>query len=51
MKKDNKAIKKVFIGADKVCDRRKLDARRIATYFTKNGYEIVTNPKKAEIIK
>jgi len=50
MKEDNKAIKKVFIGADKVCDRRKLDAQRIATYFTKNGYEIGTNPKKAEII-
>ena len=50
MKEDNKAIKKVFIGADKVCDRRKLDAQRIAIYFTKNGYEIVTNPKKAEII-
>jgi tRNA A37 methylthiotransferase MiaB len=50
MKEDNKAIKQVFIGADKVCDRRKLDAQRIATYFTKNGYEIVTNPKKAEII-
>jgi len=50
MKKDNKAIKKVFIGADMACGRRKLDAQRIANYFTKNGYEIVTNPKKAEII-
>jgi len=49
MKEDNKAITKVFIGADKVCDRRKLDAQRTATYFIKNGYEIVTNPKKAEI--
>jgi tRNA A37 methylthiotransferase MiaB len=50
MKEDHKAIKRVFIGADKVCDRRKLDAQRTATYFTKNGYEIVTNPKKAESI-
>jgi tRNA A37 methylthiotransferase MiaB len=49
MKKD-KTIKKVFIGAEKVCDRRKLDAQRIATYFKKNSYEIVTNPKKADII-
>lgn len=50
MKKNNKAIKKVFIGADKVCLRRKLDAQRTATYFTKNGYKIVTNPKKADIM-
>lgn len=47
--KDNKP-KKIFIYADNVCERRKLDIRRIATYFTKNGYQIITNPRKADII-
>jgi threonylcarbamoyladenosine tRNA methylthiotransferase CDKAL1 len=50
MKDETKAIKKVFIGSDKVCDRRKLDAQRTATYFIQNGHKIVTNPKKADII-
>ena len=47
--KDNKP-KKIFIYANNVCERRKLDIRRIATYFTKNGYQIITNPRKADII-
>ena len=47
--KDNKP-KKIFIHAINVCERRKLDIRRIATYFTKNGYQIITNPRKTDII-
>ena len=46
---DNRS-KKIFIYANNVCERRKLDIRRIATYFTKNGYQIITNPRKADII-
>ncbi len=47
--KNNKP-KKIFICANNVCERRKLDIRRIATYFTKNGYQIITNSRKADII-
>jgi len=47
--KENKP-KKIFIHANNVCERRKLDIRRIATYFTKNGYQIITNPRKTDII-
>jgi len=47
--KDNKP-KKIFIHANNVCERRKLDIRRIASYFTKNGYQIITNPRKTDII-
>jgi threonylcarbamoyladenosine tRNA methylthiotransferase CDKAL1 len=47
---DNPSKGKVFIGSDKVCDRRKLDAQRIASYFTANNYDVVTNPTKATII-
>ena len=46
---DNRS-KKIFIYANNVCERRKLDIRRIATYSTKNGYQIITNPRKADII-
>jgi tRNA A37 methylthiotransferase MiaB len=42
--------KKVFIDARFVCDRGKIDARRIAIYFTSNGYQIVTQPKNADVI-
>ena len=42
--------KTVFIDARFVCDRGKIDARRIAKYFAANGYQIVTRPKDADII-
>jgi tRNA A37 methylthiotransferase MiaB len=42
--------KKVFIDARFVCDRGKIDARRIAIYFMSNGYQIVTQPKNADVI-
>jgi len=43
-------MKKVFINAEIVCDRRKLDITRISKYLIRNDYEIVDNPKKADII-
>ena len=42
--------KTVFIDARFVCDRGKIDAHRIAKYFTANGYKIVTRHKNADII-
>jgi tRNA A37 methylthiotransferase MiaB len=42
--------KTVFIDARFVCDRGKIDAHRIAKYFTANGYRIVTRPKNADVI-
>jgi len=33
-----------------VCSRRSLDTRKIYSYLLKNNYEIVTDPKKADII-
>ncbi len=39
----------VFIQVN-ACRRRCLDARRIESYFIKNGHNIVNNPKKADII-
>jgi tRNA A37 methylthiotransferase MiaB len=32
------------------CTRRKLDVSKFHTYFTLNGYEIVQNPNKADVI-
>jgi len=46
----NYKLKKIFIYANNVCERRRLDIRQIANYFTKNGYQIITNPRKAHII-
>jgi tRNA A37 methylthiotransferase MiaB len=43
-------IKKIYIDASHVCDRGKIDAQRIATYFNNNDYKIEYNPKKADII-
>ena len=42
--------KTVFIDARFVCDRGKIDARRIAKYFSANGYDIVAHPKDADVI-
>ena len=43
-------MKKVFIDAEFLCDRRKLDITRISKYLIRNDYEIVDNPKKADVI-
>jgi len=43
-------LKKVYLHTVKVCERRLLDAQRIATYLSKNNYELVDHPKKADII-
>jgi tRNA A37 methylthiotransferase MiaB len=32
------------------CERRLLDAQKIRTYFTKNNYDVVDNPKEAQFI-
>ena len=42
--------KKVFIYGNLVCSRRSLDTMRIYNYLIKNSYEIVKDPKKADII-
>lgn len=43
-------MKKVYIVHAVSCKRRKLDARRISTFLSKNGYKIVTKPDTADII-
>jgi len=43
-------MKKVFIDAELLCDRRKLDITRISKYLIRNDYQIVDSPKKANII-
>lgn len=43
-------MKKVFIDAELLCDRRKLDTTRISKYLIRNDYEIVNHPKKADVI-
>ena len=43
-------MKKVFIDAELLCDRRKLDTTRISKYLTRNDYKIVNRPKKADVI-
>lgn len=42
-------MKKVFI-YDRSCESRKLETNKIYNYFIKNGYEILGNPKNADII-
>ena len=39
----------VFIEAA-ACERRFIDAQKIRTYLTKNNYDVVDNPKKAQFI-
>jgi len=41
---------RVFIYESWTCNRRRLDANRFRDYFIKNGYQIVTNPKDAQLI-
>ncbi len=43
-------MKKVFIDAELLCDRRKLDITRISKYLIRNDYEIADSPKKADVI-
>jgi tRNA A37 methylthiotransferase MiaB len=40
----------VFIYECWTCNRRRLDANRLHNYFIKNGHQIVTNPKDAQLI-
>ncbi|UCH72241.1 MAG: hypothetical protein JSW62_01460, partial [Thermoplasmatales archaeon] len=42
--------KKVFLYGNKICSRRSLDTRKIYNYLKENDYQIVTSPKKADII-
>lgn len=42
-------MKKVFI-YDRSCESRKLETKKIYDYFKKNRYEILENPKNADII-
>ena len=42
--------KKIFIYGVLTCNRRRLDAWKLKQYFLKNSYEIVNNPKDADII-
>ena len=42
--------KKVFIHSKYVCERAKTDAQKIAVYFKRNGYIIINNPRKADVI-
>ena len=45
------SLKKVYIEpVHGACNRRKLDAQRIASFFVSNGYYLVPNPKEADII-
>ena len=48
-KRDNK-MKKVCVYRTETCSRRKLDAEKFSNYFLKNGYKLIGNPKKADII-
>ena len=43
-------MKKVFITAGIICDKRKLELNRITQYLIRNDYEIVDSPKKADLI-
>jgi tRNA A37 methylthiotransferase MiaB len=42
--------KQVYIYESWTCNRRRLDANRFREYFIKNGYQLVTNPKDAQLI-
>jgi len=41
---------KVFIYDATPCGRRKLDSKKLSSYFIKNGYELVKDPKTANLI-
>ncbi len=43
-------MENVFIRTIDCCSKRKLDGKRFLKYFVKNGYKIVSNPKKADYI-
>ncbi len=43
-------MKKVYVYVQESCERRLLDAKRVCNYLSKNNYEIVNTPKKADII-
>jgi tRNA A37 methylthiotransferase MiaB len=43
-------VKKFYLYGNLVCTRRSLDTRRINNYLLKNNFEMVKNPKKADLI-
>ena len=44
-------IKKISILVEKyTCEKRYLDAKRVKEYFLQNNYQLINNPKKADII-
>ena len=43
-------VKNIFIYSEHVCEKRKLDGKRIELYFKRNKYNIVDSPTKADII-
>lgn len=44
-------MKKIYIYCEpEACRRRKLDASKLSSYFSKNNYGIVKNPKEADLI-
>jgi len=47
--KNSSHSKKVFIYKN-ACQRRSLDAKKFSTYFSKNNYKIVDDPKEADYI-
>lgn len=42
--------KKIFIFTNWTCVRRKLDAKKFSYYFSKNNWEVVHDPRKADVI-
>jgi len=42
--------KKAFIYLSSICSKQNLDAARISDYLIKNGYQIINNPRKADLI-
>jgi len=48
--KKNNNGHRVFIYANNACEKRRLDAQRIANYMTENGYTLTYNPSKADVI-
>jgi len=43
-------MEKIFVYSNTSCRRRLLDSNKIRLYFRRNNYEIVDNPKNADII-
>ena len=45
------SLKKIYVEpVQGACNRRQLDAERVASFFVHNGFYLVSNPKEADII-